>query len=190
MNKYYPNLLSPLKIHNKFYKNRMGFPRAVPSIVSGVLCDSPLPSLGLYLGEIAKNGASVVTVNSPTWDNPLSRPMPEGMRAPFSDKGFDLTQPNVQLEYCRIIGAIHNYGSLACISLMQLEPAGWTINDLTTEVIDGMANIFAEKCQIYEALGFDQCCFYMSYGNSLLAKSMSPIFNQRTDRYGGQTIKR
>ena len=27
MNKYYPNLLSPLKIYNKYYKNRMGFPR-------------------------------------------------------------------------------------------------------------------------------------------------------------------
>jgi 2,4-dienoyl-CoA reductase-like NADH-dependent reductase (Old Yellow Enzyme family)/thioredoxin reductase len=188
MNKYYPHLLSPLKIRHKFYKNRMGFPRAVPSIVSGVLCDAPLESMGLYLGGMAKNGAAVVAVNSPTWENPLSRPLPKGVRAPFSDKGFDLNQPNTQLGYCRIIEAIHNYGSLACISLMQIEPIGWTINELTPEVINGMANVFAEKCQIYKDLGFDQCCFYMSYGNSLLAKSLSPIANQRTDKYGGKSM--
>jgi NADPH-dependent 2,4-dienoyl-CoA reductase/sulfur reductase-like enzyme len=28
----------------------------------------------------------------------------------------------------------------------------------------------------------------MSYGNSLLAKSMSPVHNQRTDKYGGRTM--
>ena len=187
MNKYYPHLLSPLKIRNKFYKNRMGFPRANPSVVSGVQCDSPIESFGLYLGNIARNGAAVVTMNSPTWNNPLSRPMPAGMRAPFADKGFDLTQGNTQLAYCRIAEAIHNYGSLACISLMQLEPNGWTINDLTPEVIDGMANMFAEKFKIYKDLGYDQCCFYMSYGNSMLAKSLSPIDNKRTDKYGGKT---
>jgi len=188
MNKYYPNLLSPLKVRNKFYKNRMGFPRAVPTIASGIHIDSPIESLGLYLGGVAKNGAAVVTVNSPVWKNPLSRPMPEGMRGPFNDKGYDMNLLNVQLEYTRVIEAIHNYGSLACISLMQLEPNGWTINDLTPEVIEGMASMFAEKCVLYKSLGFDQCCFYMSYGGSMLAKSLSPIANKRTDKYGGSTM--
>lgn len=188
VNKYYPNLLSPLKIRNKIYKNRMGFPRAVPNIVSGALCTDVLESLGLYVGQLAKNGASVVCVNSPTWENPLNRPLPPGARAPFADQSYDLNQPNTQLAMCRVIEAIHNHGSLACMSMMALEPQGWDINDLTEEAIDGMADFFAEKAKVYHSLGFDQICMYMSYGASILARSMSPIKNQRTDRYGGKTM--
>ena len=191
MNKYYPTLLSPLKVGKQFYKNRMGFPRAVPSIVSGALSGDVLESLGLYLGMMAKNGASVVCVNSPTWgDNPLSRPLPPGARAPFADKSYDLNVPNTQLSMCRVVEAIHNYGSLACMSLMQIEPNGWTVNDLTEEVMDGIADSFAEKCFIYKGLGFDQVCFYMSYNASLLSQSMSPVHNTRTDEYGGCPTKR
>lgn len=191
MNKYYPTLLSPLKVGKQFYKNRMGFPRAVPSIVSGALSGDVLESLGLYLGNIARNGASVVCVNSPTWgDSPLSRPLPPGMRAPFPDKSYDLREPNTQLGMCRVVEAIHNYGSLACMSLMQIEPNGWTVNDLTEEVMDGIADSFAEKCFTYKGLGFDQVCFYMSYNASLLSQSMSPVHNTRTDEYGGSPAKR
>lgn len=191
MNKYYPTLLSPLKVGKQFYKNRMGFPRAVPSIVSGALSGDVLESLGLYLGNIAKNGASVVCVNSPTWgDSPLSRPLPPGARAPFPDKSYDLREPNTQLGMCRVVEAIHNYGSLACMSLMQIEPNGWTVNDLTEEVMDGIADSFAEKCFTYKGLGFDQVCFYMSYNASLLSQSMSPVHNTRTDEYGGSPAKR
>ncbi len=191
MNKYYPTLLSPLKVGKQFYKNRMGFPRAVPSIVSGALSGDVLESLGLYLGNIARNGASVVCVNSPTWgDSPLSRPLPPGARAPFPDKSYDLREPNTQLAMCRVVEAIHNYGSLACMSLMQIEPNGWTVNDLTEEVMDGIADSFAEKCFTYKGLGFDQVCFYMSYNASLLSQSMSPVHNTRTDEYGGSPAKR
>lgn len=188
MNKYYPNLLSPLKIGNKIYKNRMGFPRAVPNIVSGALSVDVLESLGLYLRQMAKNGASVVCVNSPTWENPLNRPLPPGSRAPFADLSYDLNRPNTQLGMCRVVEAIHNYGSLACMSMMALEPQGWDINDLTEEAIDGIADFFAEKARVYQGLGFDQICVYMSYGASILARSMSPVKNQRTDRYGGRTM--
>ena len=191
MNAYYPTLLSPLKVGNSFYKNRMGFPRAVPNIVSGALSGDVLESLGLYLGGIARNGAAVVCCNSPTWgDSPLSRPLPPGARPPFPDKSYDLSQPNTQLAVCRVVEAIHNYGSLACMSLMQIEPNGWTVNDLTEEVMDGIADSFAEKCLTYKGLGFDQVCFYMSYNASLLSRSMSPIHNTRTDAYGGSMTNR
>jgi 2,4-dienoyl-CoA reductase-like NADH-dependent reductase (Old Yellow Enzyme family)/thioredoxin reductase len=191
MNKFYPNLLSPLKVGKYFYKNRMGFPRAVPNVVSGALSGDVLESLGLYLSKMAENGASVVCANSATWgDSPLSRPLPPGARPPFADKSYDLREPNTQLKMCRVVESIHNYGSLACMSLMQIEPNGWTVNDLTEEVMDGIADSFAEKCAIYQGLGFDQVCFYMSYNASLLSQSMSPIHNTRTDEYGGSMTNR
>lgn len=37
-------------------------------------------------------------------------------------------------------------------------------------------------------MGFDMCTFYMSYRSSILAASMSPLLNQRTDKYGGETM--
>ena len=33
------------------------------------------------------------------------------------------------------------------------------------------------------------CTFYMSYRSSILATSMSPLLNQRTDKYGGTTME-
>ena len=47
---------------------------------------------------------------------------------------------------------------------------------------------FAFRAKEAKDMGFDMCTFYMSYRSSILACSMSPLLNQRTDKYGGKTM--
>lgn len=220
MSNKYSHLLSPIAIGNVVLKNRMGMPRAVPTFASGVECDTPNDTLVYYLGNLARNGAAIVTCPSPKWENSHSkpRPMPPGVPggaggpgghgvpggsggsgghgAPGGsggkkkggpDAGFDYDVTNTKILYARCIEAIHAYGSLACISLMDIEPANWAIDDIPEAYLDEMVADFAAKCKLYKDYGFDMCSFYMSYGNSLLAKSMSFRLNHRTDKYAGAT---
>ena len=48
---------------------------------------------------------------------------------------------------------------------------------------------FAFRAKEAQDMGFDMCTFYMSYRSSILATSMSPLLNQRTDKYGGKTME-
>jgi 2,4-dienoyl-CoA reductase-like NADH-dependent reductase (Old Yellow Enzyme family)/thioredoxin reductase len=249
MNRY-QTLLSPLVVQHKVIRNRMGMSRAVPTFASGVECDTPNETLVYYLGNMARNGAAIVTCPSPKWENPHSRPRTGGPGGPGGpggapaggpggpggapaggpggpggapaggpggpggapaggpggpggapaggpggpggkkggpDAGFDFTVGNTKIMYARVVEAIHNYGSLASISLMDIEPANWTMDEIPVEYLDDMVQDFADKCQTYKEAGFDMCSFYMSYRNSLLAKSMSPQLNTRTDKYAGPT---
>lgn len=204
MNPYYPHLLSPLIIRNRILKNRMGMPRAVPTFAAGSDNYYPLDTLITYVGNMAKNGASIVTCPCPNWPNPHSKPFPPEIKAmipvfdetdkhehfpiPGEDKGFDLEILNVRIQFARMVEAIHSEGSLASISLMEIEPMGWGINEIPLEYLEEMIEDFVDKCRLYQKLGFDVCNFYMSHGNSLLAQSLSPVMNRRQDKFGGNTM--
>ena len=56
---------------------------------------------------------------------------------------------------------------------------------MTKEEIHAFIGNFARRCQQLQAIGFDMVNIYMSYDASILAKSLSPVFNQRKDEYGG-----
>lgn len=199
MNKYYPHLYTPLKVRNMVIRNRMGMPRCMPTNVTGFCADSPLESFVDYCDMMARRGAAIITLTGPSWPSKNARPLelPEGFvfdldnedyaPAPGDLKGFDLTQINTRILYTRAVQAVHLHGVLALNSLMEIEPLGWDINDIPAEYLDEMCGDFARICKLYQSLGFDGGCFYMSYRNSLLARSMSPALNRRTDRYGGTT---
>lgn len=108
---------------------------------------------------------------------------------PGEDKGFDLDILNVRIQFARMVEAIHGEGALASISLMEIEPMGWSIGDIPEEYLDEMVEDFVDKCRLYQKLGFDVVNFYMSHGNSLLAQSLSPVMNRRTDKYGGDSVE-
>ncbi len=189
MNPYYPILLSPLKRGNVVIKNRMGMSKALGAYVTGTESKTPADCLLPFMEIVAQN-AAIVTCQSPYWPNPHSRPirLPDG-REVQPRGGIDLTIMNNQILYAKIAEAIHNHGALACMSLMDIEPSGWQdFNEIPAEYLDEMIEDFAQKCQLYQRLGYDMGSFYMSYGNSLLAKSLSPLYNRREDKYGGSTM--
>ena len=56
---------------------------------------------------------------------------------------------------------------------------------ITLDGIRAMQDSFVEKALLYQYLGFDMVTIYMCYGSSILARSLSPVKNTRTDQYGG-----
>ena len=207
----YPALLSPILRRGFVIRNRMGMSRAYPPFSAGVAASEPLQNSIRFTASFAKNGAALVTCRSTRWqsrdDNPNGKPFPgfppveddeepdappiggdlDGPPAPGSMSGPDLSIANVKLNYIHTAQAIHDQGSLAIMSLMEVEPSGWEINEIPEDALNRMTDDFAFRCRQYQALGYDGCGFYMCYRSSLLAKSMSPVLNHRQDRYGVPT---
>ncbi len=205
----YPHLLTPLVRRGIVIRNRMGMSRAYPPFSTGVESTEVRESLIPYAQYMARNGAAIVTLPSGRGQNPDSRPMkqpfpppePAGSGAeppdPFAEGGGppppgamggpDLSIANVKLTYIHAVQAIHDQGSLAMGSLMELEPSGWEFDEIPAEALDRLTTLFASRCRLYRDLGFDGAGFYMCYNSSLLAKSLSRQCNHRQDRYGVPT---
>lgn len=204
----YPTLLSPIVRRGKVIRNRMTMSRAYPPFSTGVESRELERIMISYVGNLARNGAALVVVPSPRYDNPDSRPdvhpfpgpppgedgppmeeknrfePDDGPPKPGSMSGPDITIANVKLTYIHAMQAIHDQGSLAIVSLMEMEPSGWDINTIPSEALDRLTDAFARRCRRFQLLGADGCGFYMCYRSSLMAKALSPDLNHRTDRYG------
>lgn len=199
MNQYYPHLYTPLMIGPHILRHRMAMPRCIPNSFTGSYSSIPLESMPAICGEFARQGAAIVTVPGPMWVNRHSRKVerPAGYVVDLDNEdyvpwpgdlpGFDFSIPTTRILYTRAAQAIHAHGSLAMISLMEIEPFGWDINTIPEAYLDDLCDDFARICKLYTTLGFDGGCFYMSYRMSLLAQSMSPELNRRTDKYGDVT---
>ena len=205
----YETLLSPFLRRGMVIRNRMTMSRAYPPFSTGVESRELQKIMIPYVGNLAKNGAAIVVLPSPRYDNPDSKPMnmpfpgpppgeapgepvlpkkrfepDDGPPKPGSMAGPDITVANVKLTYIHAMQAIHDQGSLAIVSLMEMEPSGWNINDIPAEALDRLTDAYARRCRRFQLLGADGCGVYMCYRSSLMARALSPDLNRRTDRYG------
>ena len=205
MSNPYECLLSPLKIGNVTLKNRMmGSKCALQSFT--------LEQAAEFYGDMAKNGAATVTVAM--GDHPernLNLPDAHGRMPRMDGTGNDMRDPKVVEGYKKIAETVHQYGTLASASLMDIEPTDVNISDtpnwdeipkegdynaavfrnkpgISFERIQTLIEEFAFRAKEAKDMGYDMVTFYMSYRSSILATSMSPLLNQRTDKYGGKTI--
>ncbi len=124
----------------------------------------------------------------------------------FGGPGMGDLKPETRgckLYYSHMTDEIHFYGSLASASMMGIEPKNLTLSEepkgrptmgppmekhiASTEELDHLVELFAQRAHAFQQMGFDMVCFYMSYGNSLMAKSLSPLYNKRTDKYAEKT---
>ena len=201
----YELLLSPFKIGNVTLKNRiMGSKCALQSFT--------LEQAREFYADMAKNGAATVTVAM--GDHPernLNLPDKDGRMPHMDGTGNDMRDPAVVEGYRNIAKAVHEYGTLASASLMDIEPTDVNISDtpnwdeipkngdynsavfrnkpgISVERIQTLIDEFAFRAREAKDMGYDMCTFYMSYRSSILACSMSPLLNQRTDKYGGKTM--
>ena len=193
----YEHLLSPLKIGNVTLKNRLLNSKCVSS-------DAQEPELaGAFYEHLARNGAATVTMGVGAF------PDCEGKVSKMAPCRMD--DPKVQAQYREICTRVHRHGSLCSASLMAIEPQDVNISDtpnwseipmtgdysmnlynkpgISLERIEGMIQDFVHACVELQKIGFDMATIYMSYRGSILACSLSPLLNQRTDKYGGPTMK-
>jgi 2,4-dienoyl-CoA reductase-like NADH-dependent reductase (Old Yellow Enzyme family)/thioredoxin reductase len=196
----YQHLLTPLRIRNVVLKNRMISPNALPHYLQGPEVFPADPMLNHY-ANVARNGAAVVTFRG-------------CLLGSAQNKMFDIDNSGVQNYLAQLADAIHFYDSKANVALtIDMEPAGYDISD--TLPADPSAPMVAEKYRMtgdakeipldkiekmiaditalakqYKDLGWDMVNLYMSYRSSILANSLSPAMNRRTDKYGGSLKNR
>jgi 2,4-dienoyl-CoA reductase-like NADH-dependent reductase (Old Yellow Enzyme family)/thioredoxin reductase len=180
----YRHLLSPLRIGNVVLKNRMMATRALPYYLQGPET-FPADPVMHHIESLARNGAAIITLGT---------------------DAYDLSDSDVHNYLAQLTDAIHFYGAKASVALTQFkEPRGYNISDMTPPVYSGqrkyfifgeskempvemikeMNENFGKTARVYQQLGFDMACVYMSYKSSIYACSLSPAMNKRTDKYGG-----
>ena len=194
----YEHLLSPIQVGSRVLKNRM---ISTPSGMHLNRATEPFPTdtLFAYYEGKARNGASMMTVN--------------GMTMYYSEGGdgagdYDMMKRGNRQAIARLVNGIHMYSCLATVNMHLHLPQGYDVcgglpnqwlsphgmewgtrTDLKTAPID-MLEQFAEEYTDNIALmalecGFDGCFLHMAYRMMPLGRFLSPLSNQRDDKYGG-----
>ena len=204
MERDFPNLCKPIKIGNVTFKNRMFSAPMGGTDISPTGCIGP-GSKGFYEYR-AKGGAGAVTVS-------------ECMVHPETDAshGFhlDLTIPGSLSSFTLTADAINRHGAIASVELSHsgqfagtyltdkkrqknmvqfgvspgVRDDGFKIEPLNKDQIDSIINSFGTAASLAKRAGFRMVMVHGGHG-WLINQFLSPIFNKRTDEYGGSLENR
>lgn len=198
MNHRYAHILQPLQIKNHILKNRLLSTKCASQQLQG---PENFPAEGTirFYEDMARNGAAIVCCSMGTY------PDSEGKHPPMSN--IDMTNWDVRGYFMQMAERIHAHGTLASASLQNVEPHDVGISEvpnwdelpmtgdysrnlspkpaISHERIQEMIQDFARQAKDFKSLGFDMVTVYMSYRGGILANSLSPVLNLRTDEYGG-----
>jgi len=155
-------LFTPLTVKNKVLRNRIVMP---PMVVNRSLTG---PDGWEWYGRRAHGGAGLIIVEA----------------TDIIRFATELTADNLR----PLAGAIHDGGALAAIQLFpgrrgeKISPA-----DLTAADIRRLLDLYRKGAEACANAGFDGIEPHGAHGY-LLNKFFSPLENQRTDEYGGNTM--
>ncbi len=203
----YPSLCSPLRVGPLMFKNRI---EAAPTSLAELSPQGYLTRDNIaYYKLKAKGGAAVVTIGESIVHTPTGKSHPK--QIPLDDKG-------VIPSLVETADAIHQYGAIASIELshggMECDPVflggrnpigpsartveiGFRTEGARTVEVEEMsealmyevAEAYGEAAATVKLAGFDMCMVHAAHG-WLLAQFLSPLINQRTDKYGGSVENR
>lgn len=199
----YQKLLSPIKVGNIVFKNRLLAARSSPMFIQGEEM-YPTEALITHYANKAKNGAALVTcggVGMPHF-------IPERDAASFSAKSilpgtFDIESLNCQRYLAQLTDAIHFYGGIASMQIGGYVPLRYDVSkgipslaaipgtsprvgeEIPPELLDEVAEDFARQAAIMQAAGFDMVYLHMAYRLTILGRFLSYLTNKRHDQYGG-----
>jgi len=123
MSNKYSHILSPLIIGNIVLKSRLLSSNALPHFLQGPEL-YPADPIVIYLSNIAKNGAAIVTFGD--WTNMNQR---NGGGDAVHFPMFDIKDPSVENYMTQLTEAIHFYGSKASIALGPVRVQGYGVSD-------------------------------------------------------------
>jgi 2,4-dienoyl-CoA reductase-like NADH-dependent reductase (Old Yellow Enzyme family)/thioredoxin reductase len=204
MNPFYPKLFEPFTIKRTTFRNRIF---SAPNMMSHMDFNGRADdSMISYFAEKARGGAATVTLG----ETPVDRE-----HAAINPRSFAITTENMPI-MAEIVQAIHEGGALACHELNHggrtgvkeanidtnsdpnWEPWGpvddirWDgqkIHGMTEEEMNIVADHFADKAEILKDCGYDMVLLHGGHG-WLLDQFLSPLYNTRTDEYGGSLENR
>ena len=199
MNKYYPHLFEPFTIKKTTFRNHIF---SAPNMMCHMDANGfPTDYMIAYYAEKAKGGAAVVTVG----DTPVDHE-----HAPSNPRSFNLSYEALPF-ISELAMAIKSHGALASLELNHgglynppeamggrnpIGPVSFVRSWDGVEVIgmdeammNTVADHFADAAELLKIAGFDMCLLHGGHG-WLLDQFISPLFNTRTDEYGGSLENR
>lgn len=201
--KSYPHLFSPLRVGNIRMKNRIICAPTSPSMID--LNGHFTPEMIAYLEEKAKGGAGVVTygeaiVHSSTGKSHnkqlqldafgVRQGMTEAARAIHNAGAY----ANIQLSHGGMYGGLASVGgdvetcSTAYGPSDMTMPAG-EVKEMPAEMIYEIIESYGKAAKLCKETGFDMVQVHAAHG-WLFSQFLSPVWNKRTDEFGGSLENR
>ena len=201
--KLYPHLFSPLRLGNIRMKNRIICAPTSPSMID--LNGHFTPEMIAYLEEKAKGGAGVVTygeaiVHSVTGKSHnkqlqldafgVRQGMTEAARAVHNAGAY----ANIQLSHGGMYGGLASVGgdvetcSVAYGPSDMTMPAG-EVKEMPRELIYEIIESYGKAAKLCKETGFDMVQVHAAHG-WLFSQFLSPVWNRRTDEFGGSLENR
>ena len=192
MHSKYPNLLSPLKVGNTVFRNRLfSAPLGLHALQGG----EPYPTGAIIetFANKARGGAAMVTLSSVSGLPVVS----DGEHL-----SYDIYTAQHRHYLAQLAEAVHIHGAVASMEIMghsknpryNLVPGsvfeGDPILDMPEEVMDEIAENHAYQAAVLQDLGYDMVLLHMAYRAGMGGKFLSPATNKRTDKYGGSVANR
>jgi 2,4-dienoyl-CoA reductase-like NADH-dependent reductase (Old Yellow Enzyme family)/thioredoxin reductase len=193
MHKKYANLLSPLKVGNTVFRNRLfSAPQGLHALQGGEL--HPTEAIMATFANKAKGGAAMVTLSG-------TSPYPAVSDGEHSI--WDIYTANSRHYLAQLADIIHFYGAKASMEIngASKKPGydvsagiiGWdgkTSREMTEDIIDEIADNYAYQAYVLQDIGYDMVLVHMAYRATVGARFLSPATNKRTDKYGGSVENR
>jgi 2,4-dienoyl-CoA reductase-like NADH-dependent reductase (Old Yellow Enzyme family)/thioredoxin reductase len=202
--KKFPNMLSPIKIREKKFKNRV----IASPITANRIVDHGYPTPeGIDAYETkSRGGFGVVTITESFVDKDYAARHEHGLNI-YSKQMTTFHMESIMT----LTEAIKAHGAIASIQLNHvgainhpemikdyknpigpssfIRDDGIQIDEMSFELMENVANNYAEAALNCKALGFDMVNIHGGHG-WLLSQFLSPKINKRIDEYGGSMENR
>ena len=199
----FPHLFSPMRIGNIKMRNRIIFAPTSPSMID--LNGHFTPEMIAYLEDKAKGGAGVVTygeaiVHSATGKSHnkqlqldafgVRQGMTEAARAIHNAGAY----ANIQLSHGGMYGGLASVGGdvdtcrTAYGPSDMMMPAG-EVKAMPRELIYEIIESYGAAAKLCKETGFDMVQVHAAHG-WLFSQFLSPVWNKRTDEFGGSLENR
>ncbi|MFH1032542.1 MAG: FAD-dependent oxidoreductase [Chloroflexota bacterium] len=206
MSRKYQNLLSPIKVGNIVFKNRLIASRSSPNSVQGTE-SYPTEALITHYANKARNGAAIVTCSGVG----LPHVIPDRALGLYSAEhmvtripnAYDIDDLNCQRYLTQLAEAIHFYSAKASMQIGGYVPLKYDVStgipstyispvatlrtgeEIPADLLEEVAEDFVHQAVIMKQVGFDMLYLHMAYRLTILGRMLSPLTNKRTDQYGG-----
>ena len=184
----YPNLLSPKRVGNILFKNRIfTAPTGVHALQNGEL--SFQESVITHFGNRARGGPAMVTCTGVQINPDMKSDGSHLHINPYTTEGLR--------SLYELAARVHHFGAVASMQLSDqyrydqyyavspgLKKMGRDSVEMPREMIARKAKMFADAAEIVKKAGFDMCMIHFGHATDN-AQFLSERFNKRTDEFGG-----
>jgi len=197
----YPHVFTPIRIGNMTVKNRIQFSPVV-SAHAHALTGEISRDLIEFVAAQARSGAGIVTIGATPVDYERARDFYGSMSVvnDYDTAKLKLVAEEVHRYGAKLSVELTHAGRIADRSLLNGKPAfvpsvipeldrGRDVVEINPEEMQEVILHFVNAVRRCKEAGFDMVMIHGAHGN-LLSSFLSPVFNRRTDCYGGSLEKR